>query len=184
MSKRKNIRNNRKKKNIKEIKKSDKTFVFGFGIFMILIFIWGQFTNTGDISESELLTLNGKLNSELIQESSGGTQKTYFWTFLLKNQPLKFSIGGIAKVGFDSKLFKKTETNQSEITVKVDREFYKKSIKDSKNKTIGIKYLATNNRKYFDLKDYNENKKTDMNFSYIFLIIGIVGIIYAFRMKK
>ena len=37
---------------------------------------------------------------------------------------MKFSIGGIAKVGFDSKLFKKTETNQSEITVKVDREIY------------------------------------------------------------
>ncbi|WP_139959507.1 hypothetical protein [Flavicella sediminum] len=184
MSKRKNIRNNRKKRNIKEIKKSDKPFVIGFGIFMILFFLWGQFSNNGNISESELLTITGKLNSELIRESSGGTQKTYFWTFLMKNQPVKFSIGGIAKVGFDSKLFKKTETNQSEITVKVDREFYAKSIKDSKGKTVGIKYLATKNRKYFDLKDYNENKKTDMKFSYIFLIIGIGGIIYALGMKK
>ena len=97
---------------------------------------------------------------------------------------MKFSIGGIAKVGFDSKLFKKTETNQSEITVKVDREFYEKSIKNSRNKAVGIKYLVSKNRKYFDLKDYNENKKTDMKFSYIFLIIGIGGIIYGLGMKK
>lgn len=184
MRKRKKIGNNRKKRKKKEIKKSDKPFVIGFGIFMILIFLWSQFSNNGDISESELLTINGKLNSELIQESSGGTQKTYFWTFLIKNQPVKFSIGGIAKVGFDSKLFKKTETNQSEITVKVDREIYEKSIKDSRNKAVGIKYLASKNRKYFDLKDYNENKKTDIKFSYIFLIIGIGGIIYGLGMKK
>ncbi|MDO6812593.1 hypothetical protein [Tenacibaculum soleae] len=183
MSKRKNIRNNRKKKNVKEIKKSDKPFVFGFGIFMILFFLLGQFTNSGDINESELLTISGKLNSELIQESTGRTRKIYFWTFLIKNQPIKFSIGGYAKPSFDSKLFKKTETNQSEVTVKVDREFYEKSIKNSKNE-VGIKYLASKNRKYFDLKNYNQNRKTDIKFSYIFLIIGIGGIIYGLRMKK
>ena len=143
MSNRNKSRNNRKKRKEKEVKKSDKPFVIGFGIFMIIVFLWSQFSNNGDISESELLTINGKLNSELIQESSGGTQKTYFWTFLIKNQPVKFSIGGIAKVDFDSKLFKEKETNQSEITVKVDREFYEKSIKDSRNKTVGIKYLAS-----------------------------------------
>ena len=184
MSNRNKSRNNRKKRKEKEVEKSDKPFVIGFGIFMIIVFLWSQFSNNGDISESELLTINGKLNSELIQESSGGTQKTYFWTFLIKNQPVKFSIGGIAKVDFDSKLFKEKETNQSEITVKVDREFYEKSIKDSRNKTVGIKYLASKNREYFDLKKYNENKKTDMKFSYIFLIIGIGGIVYGLGMKK
>ena len=84
MSKRKKIRNNRKKRYKKEVKKSDKPFVIGFGKFMILIFLWSQFSNNGDINESELLTINGKLNSDLIQESSGGTQKTYYWTFLMK----------------------------------------------------------------------------------------------------
>ncbi|WCC44033.1 hypothetical protein PJW08_09465 [Tenacibaculum finnmarkense] len=87
-------------------------------------------------------------------------------------------------MSFDSKIFKKTESNQSEITVKVDKEFYEKSIKNSKNKTVGVKYLASKNRKYFNLKDYNKNKETDMKLSYIFLIIGIGGIIYGLIMKK
>ena len=184
MSKRNKIRNNRKKRKNKEIKKSDKPFVIGFGIFMIIVFLWSQFSNNGDINQSELLTINGKLNSELIQESSGGTQKTYFWTFLIKNQPVKFSIGGIAKVNFESELFKNTETTLSEITLKVNKKNYEKSIKESKNKTLGIKYLSSNNRKYFDLKDYNENRKSEMKFSFIFLIVGIGGIIYGLGMKK
>ncbi len=183
MSKRKRLQNKRKKRKDKKTKKSDKPFVIGFGIIMVLFFLCSLFANNNDINESELLTLSGKLNSELIQESTGGTQKTYFWTFLIKNQPIKFSIGGYAKPSFDSKLFKKTETNQSELTVKVDREFYENSIKNSKNK-VGIKYLASKNRKYFDSKDYNQNRKTDKKFSYIFLIIGIGGIVYGLVMKR
>ena len=184
MSKIKRIRNNKKKQQRKEGKKSDRPFVIGFGIFMCLIFLWAQFSNNGEISESELLTINGKLNSELTQEYSGGTQKTYFWTFLLENQPVKFSIGGIAKVNFESELFKNTETNQSEITIKVNEKTYEKAIKESKSKAVGIKYLTSNHRKYFDLKDYNKNRESEMEFSYIFLIIGIGGIIYGLGMKK
>ena len=184
MSNRNKSRSNRKKRKEKKVKKSDKPFVIGFGIFMIIVFLWSQFSNNGNINQSELLTINGKLNSELIQESSGGTLKTYFWTFLIKNQPVKFSIGGIAKVNFESELFKNTETNQSEITIKVHKKTYEKVIKESKNKAVAIKYLSSNNRKYFDLKDYNENRKSEMKFSYIFLIVGIGGIIYGLGMKK
>ncbi|MCD8448065.1 hypothetical protein [Tenacibaculum finnmarkense] len=184
MSKRKRIQNNKKKKKNKITKKSDKPFVIGDGIFMVLFFLWIQFSNSGDINESELLTISGNLNSELIKESTGGARQTYFWTFLIENQPVKFSISNYAKMSFDSKIFKKTESNQSEITVKVDKEFYEKSIKNSKNKTVGVKYLASKNRKYFNLKDYNKNKETDMKLSYIFLIIGIGGIIYGLIMKK
>lgn len=184
MSKRKRIRINKKKQERKKGKKSDRPFIIGFGVFMCLIFLWGQFSINEEISESELLTINGKLNSLLKQESSGGTQKTYFWTFLLKNQPVKFSIGGIAKVNFESELFKNTETSQSQITLKVNEKTYEKAIKKSKSKAVGIKYLSSNHRKYFDLKDYNKNRESEMEFSYIFLIVGIGGIIYGLRMKK
>jgi len=184
VSKRKRIKNNRKKGRIKKTEKSDKPFVIGFGIFMLLFFLWAQFSNNGDINESELFIIKGKLNSELIQESTGGTQKTYYWVFSIKDQPIDFSIGGVAKWSFDSELFEKIESNQSDITVKVVKKEYAELVKKSNRKKIGIKYLSSNNRKYFDLKDYNENNKTDHKFSYLFLISGIGVLIYGWKMKK
>jgi|TARA_B110000240_G_C13244752_1_gene344778 hypothetical protein len=177
VSKRKRIGNNRKKRNNKEIETPIKPFIIGFGIIAILIFLWVQFSYKGDINESELIDVSGKLNSELIKKYSGGRK---FWIFLIKDEPIKFSICG----NFNSKLFKSTETNESEITVKINKEIYEKSVKELQNKTVEIKSLSSNNIKYFDLKDYNEAKKSELENSYLFLIIGIGGIIYGLVMKK
>ena len=184
MSKRKGIKNNRKKRKVKLMKISDKPYVIGSGIFMLLFFLWTQFSNNGDINESELITIKGKLNSELIHKSTGGAQKTHYWVFSIKNQPINFSIGGYAKTNFDSKTFKKIESKESNITIKVDKTFYNKIIQNSSKKEIGVKYLFSNNHEYFDLNDYNKNKKTDMKVSYLFLILGIGAIIFGLRMKK
>lgn len=178
MSKRNIIQYKRKNK---EIITSNKPFVIGFGIIMVLLFFWGQFSNIGNIKESELIEIKGKLNSELIKKYSAGAK---FWIFFLKDQPVKFSIDGIAKGIFNSKIFKSKETNESEITVKINKEKYEKSIKESKNKTIEIKYLSSNNGIYFDLNDFNEGRKAEKKFSYLFLILGIGGITYGLGMKK
>ena len=184
MSKRKKIVNNRKKRKakkrqkVKKTKKIDRLFVFGVGALMVLFFLFLKFSYKGNITESELITIKGKLNSDLIQKSTGGTKKTYYWVFSIKNQPIEFSIGGSTKWSFDSNSFKRLESKKSDITVKVDKKTYEKA--DTK---IGIKYLATNNKKYFDLNDYNKNKETDMRFSYFFLILGIGALIYGFKMK-
>ena len=177
MSKRKIIRNNRKKRNNKKIKTSNKPFVIGFGVIMILLFFWGQYSYSGNINESELIEIKGKLNSELIKEYR---MKAKTWVFSIKDEPIKF----LVYKKFNSKLFQSTETNESEITVKINKEVYEKTVKDSRSKTIEIKYLSSNNRIYFDLEDYNEGRKSEIKISYLFLVIGIGGIIYSLGMKK
>jgi hypothetical protein len=50
----------------------------GFGFILLICFYWFQFSNNEVLQESELITIKGKLNSQLEQKSHGGKQKTYY----------------------------------------------------------------------------------------------------------
>ena len=179
------------KKNIpKEIKKknSDWYYVVGAGILLICFFCWTWFAGRKEIKESELVTISGLLDSELIRESTGGSSKTYYWTLRLKEHPVIFTIGAHGYSIFNSSLFKEQETANSYITVKVNKDSYdhaKKSfISDDKLNEVGIKSLKTTKRNYFNLEELNAERKSDHKYSYIFLIVGLVFSGLGLRMKK
>ena len=184
MSRRKDSRNNRKRSTKKRIKKSNKPYVIGWGVIFILFFIIGKISYA-PINESELMTVEGDLSSKLIQESSGGTQKKYFWTFTLKDQPVRFSVQSYAYDLIDVDLFQKTESKASKIKVQVNANYYKTILANPKKYSkVYVVALTSSKRHYFSVYDYKNAYEEDQKFLYVFLFIGVISFIFGLSMKK
>ena len=131
------------------------------------------------------MTIEGDLSSKLVHEFSGGTQKTYFWTFTLKDQPVRFSVQSYAYDLFDAGLFQKTESKASKIKAQVNTNYYKKiSANPKKYSKIYVVGLASNTRRYFSVSDYKNTYEEQQIFLYVFLFIGIISFISGLYMKK
>lgn len=166
----------RKKKQRKPKKRKSRDFTYyGGGFLFLLFFVWFWYTSNEDITLSELRTFKGQLTTELVKKSHGGAKKSYSFEFNLKDQPTAFSIRSNAYSIFNSKSFRDNESVGSHLILQV--------FDEPQNDKWTVVTLSSKQQDYITLRQMNDARETDNTISYLFLVIGIVGIIAGIREK-